>query len=173
MLIDFIATFAAGFAAAGAVLALNLILGRRLPRWLTPVAAGAAMLAYAIWSEYSWFDRTVEPLPESVEVITKVETSAVWRPWTYVVPMTSRFMAFDRAGISTNDAAPGQKLVDLLLFARWSPTVIVPVLYDCNGARRADLIDGAEMAADGTVSNADWVDLPADDRVMNAVCAEG
>jgi hypothetical protein len=58
MFLELIAAFAAAFVAAGIVLAVNMATGGRLPRWAMPVAAGAAMLGYAVWSEYSWFART-------------------------------------------------------------------------------------------------------------------
>ncbi len=176
MLFDFIAVVAAAFAAAGVVMILNHLLGkltgRRLPRWALPIAAGSAMLAYSIWSEYTWFDRTVGAMPSSLVVATKNESSAPWRPWTYAVPMVNRFIAFDRGAVRTNAAAPGQKIVYVLLFGRWAQPFSIPVLYDCPNGRRADLIDGADFGADGTVADAEWRDLPADDPVLEAVCAE-
>ena len=45
MVFELIATIVAGFAGAGVALLLNKIFGGRLPRWIMPVAAGAAMLA--------------------------------------------------------------------------------------------------------------------------------
>ncbi len=172
MFLDLIATFAAAFAAAGVILFLVRVLRIPFPKWVVPVGAGAAMLGYAIWSEYSWFPRVAEQLPDTVTVASQNAESAWWRPWTYVAPLTSRFIAVDRTSIRTHEAAPDQRLVNLLLIARWQGTVTVPVLYDCAGARRADLLRGAEFAEDGTVANAQWRDLAADDPVLRAACAE-
>lgn len=172
MLLDLIATAAAAFAAAGVLLFVVRVLRIRLPKWIIPVAAGGAMLGYAIWAEYSWYPRVVAALPQTVVVASASEESAWWRPWTYLVPLTSRFIAVDAGGAKTHPAAPDQRLVEVLLIARWQGTVRVPVLYDCAGARRADLIDGAQFAGDGTVADAEWRDLPADDPVLAAACAE-
>ena len=109
MFLELIATFIAGFAGAGAVMLINRILGGRLPRWLTPVAAGGAMLAATIANEYGWYECTVETMPEGMEVATAVEERAFYRPWTYLVPYTSRFIAVDTASVRTNDALPGQR----------------------------------------------------------------
>lgn len=170
MFLDLIATAAAAFAAAGALLLLVRIFRIRVPKWIVPVAAGLAMLGYAIWSEYSWYPRVTEALPDTVVVATQNAESDWWRPWTFLAPLTSRFIAVDTGGARTHPAAPGQRLVDVLLIARWQGTVTIPVLYDCAGNRRADLMQGAEFAADGTVANPDWRDLPADDPVLKAAC---
>ena len=44
MLMDFVAMIAAGFAAGGVAMALRHFTCGRLPRWLTPAAAGAARI---------------------------------------------------------------------------------------------------------------------------------
>ena len=93
MFLELIAVAVAGFAGAGAIMALRLVLGDRLPRWLVPVGAGLAMLAATISSEYNWFSRTAGALPEGVVVADSVTDTAPWRPWTYLVPLTVRAMA--------------------------------------------------------------------------------
>ncbi|MGP1395749.1 MAG: hypothetical protein ACTS3R_09585 [Inquilinaceae bacterium] len=170
MVFELIAVIVAGFAAAGVVLMVNHLTGGRLPRWLTPVGAGAAMLAMTIYSEYAWFDRTRSALPGDVVVARTVEDRAVYRPWTYAVPYVDRFIAVDRASIRRNDAAPGQIMVDLLVFGRWAPVRRVPVLMDCDTPRRADLVDEVQFDADGRVTNADWRALDSDDQVFRTVC---
>ena len=44
------------------------------------------------------------------------------------------------------------------------------MLIDCAQARSALLIDGAEFAEDGTVSNADWQAMGQDDPILKLVC---
>lgn len=172
MLLELVATIAAAFSAAGVMMLVNRLTGRRLPRWTVPAAAGAAMLAFAIWSEYSWFPRVVSGLPESVVVADRNESRAPWRPWTYAVPMVNRFIAVDRASVRTHEAAPGQRLVSLYLIARWEPTAMVTMLFDCPGARRADLGGAVEFGPDGQVANAVWRPVPSDDPILRAACAE-
>lgn len=77
MFLELIATFIAGFAAAGVMMLVNRMSGGRLPRWLVPVVAGLAMIGTTIASEYNWFDRTRGTLPNGFEVVTFVETSAL------------------------------------------------------------------------------------------------
>ncbi|MDH3264778.1 MAG: hypothetical protein OEM24_12365 [Paracoccaceae bacterium] len=173
MFLDFIATAAAAFAAAGIVLFLVRVLRIRLPKWILPVGAGAAMLGYAIWSEHSWFPRVTAALPPATEVAWNNEETSWWRPWTYLVPLTTRFIAVNKGSIKTHEAAPGQRLAEVLLIARWQGTITVPVLFDCEGARRADLLGGAEFGPDGAVVGAEWHQLPADDPVLFVACSEG
>jgi hypothetical protein len=169
---DLIATVAAGFMAAGIVLFLKRVLRLPLPKWVLPVAAGASMLGYAIWSEYSWFGRVSEALPPGLVVATTERSAAPWRPWTYAFPIVTRFVTVDRGGTRTHPAAPGQRLTSVQVWTRWQATVTVPVLFDCDGGRAANLGQGADFAADGTVVNADWHDLPENDPILLTACAE-
>lgn len=170
MLLELIATVAAGVVAAALMMMLRFVVRGKLPGSAVPIAAGLAMLAYAVWSEQTWFDRRVEALPEGFEVVSSVETQAWFRPWTYIVPMTSRFMAADIAGMRRNEAVPDQALLEVLLAARWMPDALLPVLIDCAGKRRADIVDGAEMDDDGRLIDAKWYDLDAGDLLLEKVC---
>lgn len=170
MFIELIATIFAGIACAGVVMVLNLLTGRRLPKWLMPVAAGAGMIGMTISNEYTWFDRTAERLPEGVQVASTVEEQGWLRPWTQVAPYTKRFVAVDVASLRKNENLPEQRLADLYFFGRWSPVSQAPMLFDCKMSRSALLIDGADFAADGTVTNADWQSMAAEDPILGLVC---
>lgn len=171
-MIDFFAAVAAAFAAAGAAMILNVLTGRRLPRWAVPAAAGAGMLGYAIWAEYSWYERVAAGLPPEVVVATTEQSSAFWRPWSYVWPITTRFVAIDRRATQTHPAVPDQRLTRLLFIARWEPSREVPVLLDCAGSRAANVADGAEFSADGSIGNVDWQARSPNDPILKAACAE-
>lgn len=170
MFLELIATFVAGIAAAGVVMLLNRMVGRRLPGWFTPVAAGAAMLASTIVSEYGWFARTAAAMPEGVEVAMTVEERSWVRPWTQLWPYVKRFAAVDVATAKRNDAFPDQRLVDLYFFGRWSPVSKAPFLFDCAGGRSAPLADGAEFGTDGEVTDAAWTAAPPDDPILKLAC---
>ncbi len=172
MFFELIATIVAGVAAAGVALLLVRVSRGRLPRWLVPLVAGAAMIAFTINSEYSWFGRTSAGLPENMVVVRQVAGRAVYRPWTYLVPYTDRFVALDRGSIRRNEAAPDQRLADLFVFGRWAPIRQIPVLVDCAGKRRADLVDDVRFADDGTIPEAAWRDLDPGDPLIGAACAE-
>lgn len=170
MFLELIATFVVGFGAAGAVLILNRITGRRLPRVLLPIAAGGAMIAFTIWSEYNWYPRTVSQLPEGVVVISAHENTAMYRPWTYVAPYVDRFSAIDTVRIRRNPKIPDQVIAPVLFMGRWAPGSEIPVLVDCAESRRADLADGIEFDEDGAVTGADWIEVTADDPIVSELC---
>lgn len=177
MLIDLITMVAAGFAIAGCVLIAGHLsrtfLGRSLPRWTLPAAIGAAMIAFSVWNEYSWYPRVRAALPETVEVVMPVGESAFWRPWTYVAPIVTRFIAVDRAALVRSDVNPALVMADAMVVQRWVDTKHIPVVFDCEAGRRADLIEGATLTGGGSVTGADWISLPPDDPMMQAACRGG
>ncbi|WP_109312124.1 hypothetical protein [Ruegeria sp. AU67] len=170
MFLELIGTIFAGFAFAGIVMVLNKVTGGRLPRWMTPVAAGLGMIGMTITSEYSWYDRTRDTLPEGMTVIQEVESRAFYRPWTYAVPFVDRFAAIDAGSVRTNEQVPEQRLVELYFFGRWAPVSKLPVVVNCKEFSRANLADGAEFADDGRLVNADWIDVTASDPIVEATC---
>lgn len=170
MFVELIATIFAGIACAGVAMLLNLITGRRLPKWVLPIAAGAGMIGMTISNEYTWFARTAERLPQGVEIAMKVDEQSWLRPWTQVWPYTKRFAAVDTATARKNENLPDQRLADIYFFGRWSPVNQAPMLFDCASAQSALLIDGADFAADGTVADADWQAMPAGDPILKMVC---
>lgn len=163
MFLELIAVFIAGFAAAGLVMLLNRLTGNRLPKWLTPVLAGAAMLLATISSEYSWFDRTRTGLPEGLEVIQIAESRAAYRPWTYLAPFVNRFIALDTSTIQTNAAQTNRKIAELYFYGRWTPVQSAQVMIDCASGARADPIEGLQ-------SEPIWRKMGADDPIISAVC---
>ncbi len=156
-----IATFAAGIVAAGIALAAPRLVGKRAPRHLPPVAAGVAMFAFMLWNEYSWFDRSVEALPEGVEVAASYPYSNALQPWTLIAPRVNRFAAVDVGGARRNADLPDQVMADVLLFSRFEEAVMLPQVFDCAATRRADAAVGPSL---------EWVDVDPDDPLLNAAC---
>ncbi len=171
MFLELIAILAAGFGLAGIALTLNFIVGKRLPKWIFPASAGAGMLLMAIWLEYSWLERTAGSFPEGVEVASTNEVRSWYRPWTYVVPLTTRLVAIDTRFNRRHDEAPGHVLSQVLLAGRWEPTRQFSAVFDCAGHRRADLVEGAVLGEGGQVENARWVRLQADDDALRVACS--
>ncbi len=170
MFLELIGTVFAGVAFAGVVMVLNKLTGGRLPRWAAPVAAGAGMISMTIASEYSWYDRTRDALPDSLAVVQEVESRAFYRPWTYAMPFVDRFAAIDTVSVRTNESVPEQRLVDLYFFGRWAPVSKMPIAVNCADNSRVSLADGAQFADDGRLVNAGWIRLDADDPVIEATC---
>ncbi len=170
MFVELIATIFAGIACAGVMMLINIAVGRRLPRWLTPAAAGLGMLGMTISNEYTWFERTAERLPEGVEIAMTVEEQSWLRPWSQLWPYTKRFVAVDTSTARKNNNLPDQRMISIYFFGRWSPINEAPMLFDCAGARSAILIDGASFSEDGSVTDADWQAMPPDDPILKLVC---
>lgn len=170
MFFELIGTLLAGAAVALLVWALNRLLKGRLPGWLVPVSAGAAMFVAAISSEYGWYDRTVKTMPEGMVVALTVDEKKTYRPWTYVKPYISRFVAVDQVTAKTHPNHPDQRLVDLIFYGRWARTAKIPALFDCATGERADVVDGVEFAADGAVVGATW--RPALEPILKVACIE-
>lgn len=130
------------------------------------------MIGFSVWSEYNWYDRTEASLPDGIVVAWKSETAKPYKPWTYAAPQVDRFVAVDTATIRTNDALPDQRMVDLFFFGRWAPARQVRVVLDCAGNRRADLMEGVTMDANGQVEDSAWIKLDTDDPVLLKTCEE-
>lgn len=171
MFLELIAIIAAGFGLAGIALAFNFAAGRGLPKWIFPASAGAGMLLMAVWLEYSWLERTTESFPEGVEVASTNQIRSWYRPWTYAVPLTTRLVAIDTRFTRRHEQAPGHVLGQVLLAGRWEPTRQFSAVFDCQGHRRADLLEGAVLGDGGEVANARWVRLEADDAAMRVACS--
>ncbi len=173
MFYELIATVFAGLAMAGVVMLLNHITRGRLPKWAMPVAAGLAMIAATIASEYGWYDRTSGALPDGVEVAVTHENRAFFRPWTYLAPFVDRFVAVDTQSVRTHPEHPDLRLADTLFMARWAAPQKLVVLMDCAAGKRARWGEGVAFADDGAVTGADWVAVAKDDPVLAIGCAAG
>ncbi|AJE48616.1 hypothetical protein [Celeribacter indicus] len=167
MLLEFIATISAGAGAAGIVLLIGRLTSGALPKWLLPAAAGAAMLAFSIWTDYSWFDRAQQGLGAEKVVATTIDKRQIWRPWTYVAPVTTRFIALDRTRADQDDATV---FADMYLVSRREDSVIVPAAFDCLLGRRADLIGAEGGTPEARLESARWHDLGEDDPVLRTAC---
>ncbi len=172
MFFELIGTIVAGASAALLVWALNRTLKGRLPKWLIPASAGAAMLAATISSEYSWYSRTIATMPEGMVVAQTIEETAFYRPWTYTAPFISRYVAVDQLSTRTHPDHPDQRLVDLVFYGRWTRTAKVPMLFDCASNRRADVVDGITFGEDGAVTGAQWFPLDPADPLLRTACED-
>ncbi|MFB2531209.1 hypothetical protein ACEYYB_03675 [Paracoccus sp. p4-l81] len=150
--------------------ALSRLAGVNLPRWITPAVIAATIIGASVWTEYSWFGRVTGQLPDSVAVLDQGQQTTALRPWTYLMPITARFVALDRAALIRSAARPGLVRGDLILIERWRPTQRVTAVWDCPARRRADLFGTAQVSPDGTLTGTDWLDLPADDPSLIAAC---
>lgn len=165
MFLELIAVLVAGLAGAGVMMLVSRLTGGRLPRWMVPVAAGAAMLGTTISSEYGWFNRTAANLPEGLVVVQTAQSRAFYRPWAYVFPYVDRFIALDTGNLRRNSEDPALRMADLYFFSRWSTVTSVEVMVNCDtGQRAVPTGDGGAPV---------WTDAAADDPIVRTVCSEG
>lgn len=167
MLLEFIATLSLGAGAAGIILLVQKITKGALPRWAMPAAAGLAMFAFAVWSEYSWSARSMEALGPDAVVARAVKQQQIWRPWTFLAPVTTRLIALDGTDTVNID---GTVVTDMYLLSRWQDGAVVPAAFDCLLNRRADLFNGRGPDIAVTLQSADWLAVGADDLVLRAAC---
>jgi hypothetical protein len=172
MLWEFIATVFAGFGAAGIALFIRSLSRKKSPRWLIPVFAGAGMLGFQIYSEYTWFDHQSSRLPEGVEVVRTVQETAPWRPWSFWYPQTLRFIAADIKNAAVNQRNPDLVIVNLYFFERRMTARMVPQVIHCTANARADFTETLQIPAPGEKLSNDWRPLTADDPLLTSVCAK-
>lgn len=168
MIWELIATFCAGIGAAGIALLLRKLSRQRLPRYLTPVFAGVAMLGFQIYNEYQWFEHQKSLLPQGVEVVMTASDEKAWQPWTYLLPQINRFMAADFGRQSINQLNPDIVLLDLYLFAQRSPAMPVKQLIHCKAGKRTDFVADMAIPPAGSMPDAGWFDIPEDSALLRA-----
>lgn len=172
MLFNLIGTFIVGIAAAGSIMLTFRLLRRPAPRWLLPTAAGAAMLGFHLWNEYTWFDRTAMALPDHVVVAQHYTYETPFQPWTLLMPRINRFSALDRASIRRNDQAPDYVMADVFLVTRLAQTAKVTQIYDCGQARRTEVSASSTIDEHGLPVDATWTASEADEPLFKLVCEQ-
>ena len=134
MIWHLIAAVFAGLAAAGIGLILRTLSGKRLPKWIVPVFGGLGMLGYQVQVEYSWFEHKQAQLPATTTVRSSDTSTAVWRPWTFAIPMTTKFSVIDSENIRLSEQN-GARLAEFILyqFERHYTDIIItqPYLLNC------------------------------------------
>ena len=139
------------------------------PRWIIPASAGAGMLGFTLWNDYTWFGRVQYDLPPEVVVADSFATRNALQPWTYLVAPVNRFRAVDLRTVAPADGAPDIRRAAVFIAARFSPTFVTPQMFDCATHARADG-DPERLDAQGLPSAGAWVPLAPGDPLLRAVC---
>ena len=171
MILEFIGAIVVAIAGGGLAHMLTRAARGRLPGWLVPAAAGASMIGFVVYMEYTWAGRIIEQLPEEATLVSRNQSTAWFRPWTYVVPFTNRMTVVDHRFDRRNPAHPELVISRVVLLGRWEPGRPVPIVVDCATGRRADLREGVVIAEDGGIEGASWLALPPGDPLLAALCA--
>lgn len=159
--VELLGVIAVGIGAAAVIYAgMHLLrkLGLAPARWLLPAGIGLAMVAYAVWNDYAWFERAKSRLPQDATLLLVGHDSQPWAPWTYLAPVGVRFAALDPATISEN--ADGTRRAEIMLVERRGPTLVVPQDFDC---------------AKGLIRlpRSDWTPSDPQDPAYSVVCEGG
>jgi hypothetical protein len=170
MLFHLLGAVMIGVTAASLVMIAFRLSGRRSPRWLLPLSAGAAMLGFQVWSEYTWFSRTAAELPPHVAVAGTFTGSHALQPWTLVRPRIDRFSAVDLNSVRWNDEAPELRIAEVYLVGRNLPTATTVQVYDCDRPRRAPMPASPVFDETGRPTNLQWTELSTDDQARRLVC---
>lgn len=171
--IELIAAFVAAVACAGLGMMARKLSGGRLPKWITPAAAGAGMIAFAVWSEYDWFGRLEAGLPEGAVIVFRDDAPSLLRPWTMVFPMTTAFTAMDTRRLAPHPDNPDLVLGPVYAFARWQGAREGFMVIDCAARQMAMLTEGVGIDAGGKLTGAAWTPMGAEDAVGQAACSRG
>lgn len=172
MFLNLLGTLILGVAAVGTVLLAFRVVGRKAPRWLLPAAAGATMLGFQVWSDYTWQDRAASSLPEKVEVVKTYSDGFALAPWTFLFPQVNRLVAVDVASVRRNKKAPDYAMANVYLIARYQRGAKGVQIFDCAQARRADLDPKTKFHENGLPENAAWTAVGKKDRMLKVVCDE-
>lgn len=144
-----------------------------IPRWATPVLAGAGLIATTVWMEYTWFNRVAGALPAEFVVATTESGGSPLRPWTYVVPLVDRFTAIDASKLARHPDRAELIVAPVFGFARWQNPQNALIVFDCAGGRRVPVTEGMAIDANGTLTGAEWLVPDSVDGLQEAACKEG
>jgi hypothetical protein len=173
MTLELIAAFAAAFALGGVGLVLRHLSRGRLPRWLVPAMAGAGMIGYAVWSEYSWYARSSAVLPQGVVVVWAEPEEMPLRPWTFFAPLVLRYVAMDLRELAIHPVNADLRLAPLYYFGRWENTRNGMMVVDCTAGRQVLVTEGVAITDDGQLAGGTWTDPPDGDGYQKAACGAG
>ena len=170
MALELIAAIVAAIALGGMAYALRRLTGERLPKWFVTVSAAVGLIGFTLWSEYDWFNRVSAELPEGMQVVWTGTEAMPLRPWTFVVPLTSSFVAMDVGRIAEHPKAGNLRIARLFNFARWKPVRDTLMVFDCAAGRQVLVTSGVEIDDAGVLSGAEWVTAGEDDGYQQAAC---
>ena len=157
----------AGLGAAGVGFLLRGLTGKKLPTWIVPVFAGAGMLAYQIYYEYSWFEHKQSQLPPASQVVALDQEGVFWRPWTYLFPMTVGFTVLDTDNIIRIDRDE-QRLRQFILYT--FDKEYVDLVSHQTHLLNCDTQELVPMAEDGALRVSAMRQLESGDPLYEQVC---
>jgi hypothetical protein len=164
----FVATMFSGLGAAGIAFGIRAITRNKAPKWIIPAFAGAGMLGYLIYMEYTWFDLKQTQLPEEAIVVSTEKYGAPWRPWAYVVPQVAAFTVLDTKSMIVDN--PEQNIVrfSLYRFEQSYTDAVSQKMYLLN----CDLRELVPLKGEKSLDTSALRILSEDDPLLALTCSE-
>ncbi|TBW54435.1 hypothetical protein EZI54_13530 [Marinobacter halodurans] len=164
---NFVATVFAGLGAAGLALGIRAATRQKAPRWLIPVFAGAGMLGYLAYNEYTWHTVMQSRLPKGAEVVSEETQRVIWRPWSLIVPQVARFTVLDTNSITRISSDPDVASFYLYQFERTYTDSVKEQVYLLNCTSQ-ELVP---VGDDGKANTKALRQLPDSDPLLARVCS--
>jgi len=171
MFVHLAIVIAMGAIAAGVIYAIGRTVSWKPPGIAYLLAVAAAMLGYAVYDEYSWYNRATAALPTQIKVIRSYATSMPYQPWTYAAPRIYKFDAVDLASPRANPKAPGLTLVRLIRVTRNTSSLDLGAIVDCGNERFAEVAATTQFSDDGVPLDAKWQQLTDHPALRSAICS--
>ncbi|MCK0164697.1 hypothetical protein [Marinobacter sp. S6332] len=161
-----VATVFCGLGAAGVALGIRAVTRNMAPKWIIPVFAGAGMLGYLIYGEYTWFDHKQSRLPDEAVVVSTERKGIFWRPWSLVYPYVTAFSTVDTDSIGRDTNNPDIVRFTLYHFEQKVTDTVSHRIHIINCATR-ELIP---IGSDGTPRVDNLKVLESVDALYSTVC---
>jgi hypothetical protein len=162
----FVATIFCGLGAAGIALSIRAITRKKAPKWIIPAFAGAGMLGYLIYMEYTWFELKQTQLPEEAVVVSTEEYGAPWRPWAYVIPQVAAFTVLDTKSMVVENPEANIVRFSLYRFEQSYTDAVSQKMYLLNCTSHELVPLTGEKSLDTTALRT----LSADDQLLQLAC---
>ncbi len=170
MFFEILVVISAALGGSGAVLGVCKLMGVKPPKWVAPMSAAVAMIAFVVWSRETWYDRTAGRLPEGVTVLATFPYDGVLEPWGLANPRISRFIALDANATMRNPAHPKIVMATTMLREQYGETITLRQIIDCENGRRALVPPNAQFDEAGLPVGVDWISGGEPGYLFGAVC---
>lgn len=164
----FVATVICGLGAAGIALGIRAVTRNKAPKWLIPVFAGAGMLAYLVYGEYSWYEHKQSRLPTEAVVVSTETKGIFWRPWSLVYPYVTAFSTVDMESLSQDTDNPEIIRFTLYRFEQKMTDTVSHRVHIINCASQ-ELVP---IGSDGAPRVDNLKTLDRTDALYSAVCSD-
>ncbi|HEA53035.1 hypothetical protein [Marinobacter antarcticus] len=162
-----VATVFCGLGTAGIALGIRAATRNRAPKWIIPVFAGAGMLGYLIYGEYTWYDHKQSRLPDEAVVVSTESDSIFWRPWTLAYPYVTAFSTLDKDSIARDTRNPDIIRFTLYRFEQKLTDSVSHRVHIINCVTR----EVVPIGSDGTPRVDNLKVLSPSDPLFSTVCA--